>query len=271
METVYEEKNRAIDNKHRLIFRAVNDLLFKTHPYGQQSTLGTVEHLKNPSIYAIEEFYARHYVPENMAICISGDVDPKEAFSVIDKYFSSWKSNAPLRKEPSWTEQPLKGREFVEVEYLGEEQVVLAFRTAPRHHSDYAALRLVDMILDNSVAGLINLDLVEKQMVRAAGCYPQNLNDYGAHYLFGIPRDGQTLPEVEELLLEQIERVKNGDFEAWILDAVINDFKKRQKENYERNDKRVELLRDTFLAFVDWKVTLNEDQRFGKSDKKRHN
>ncbi len=268
LETVYEEKNRAIDNKHRLIFRAVNDLLFKVHPYGQQSTLGTVEHLKNPSIYAIEEFYAQHYVPENMAICISGDVDPEEAFSIIEKYFSSWKSNAPLRKEPSWTEQPLKGREFVEVEYLGEEQVVLAFRTAPRHHSDYAALRLVDMILDNSVAGLINLDLVEKQMVRAAGCYPQNLNDYGAHYLFGIPRDEQTLPEVEELLLEQIERVKNGDFEAWILDAVINDFKKRQKENYERNDKRVELLRDTFLAFVDWKVTLNEINDLEKVTKK---
>ena len=64
LETVYEEKNRAIDNKHRLIYRAVNDLLFKKHPYGQQSTLGTVEHLKNPSIYAIEEFYARHYVPQ---------------------------------------------------------------------------------------------------------------------------------------------------------------------------------------------------------------
>ena len=70
LETVYEEKNRAIDNKHRLIYRAVNDLLFKIHPYGQQSTLGTVDHLKNPSIYAIEEFFALHYVPENMAICI---------------------------------------------------------------------------------------------------------------------------------------------------------------------------------------------------------
>jgi len=63
---------------------------------------------------------------------------------------------------------------------------------------------------------------------------------------------------VEELLLKQIERIKNGDFDPWILNAVINDFKKRQKENYERNDKRVELLRDTFLAFVDWDVTRNE-------------
>ena len=258
LETVYEEKNRAIDNKHRLIYRAVNNLLFKVHPYGQQSTLGTVEHLKNPSIRAIEEFYAKQYVPENMAICLSGDLDPEKTFQLIEKYFSSWKSPSPLRPEPKWEEKPLKGREFVQVEYLGEEQVVLAFRTAPRHHEDYPALRLIDMILDNSVAGLINLDLVDKQKVRSAGCYPQNMNDYGAHFLYGIPKKDQTLEEVEQLLLQQIERIKQGDFDLWILGAVINDFKKRQKENYERNDKRVELMRDTFLAFTDWETTLNE-------------
>jgi len=90
---------------------------------------------------------------------------------------------------------------------------VLAFRTAPRHHHDYAALRLIDMILDNSVAGLVNLDLVEKQRVRAAGCYPQNLNDYGAHYLYGIPKDGQNLDKVEHSLRTKIEQVKKGDVE----------------------------------------------------------
>jgi len=258
LETVYEEKNRAIDNKHRLIYRAVNNLLFKVHPYGQQSTLGTVEHLKNPSIYAIEEFYSKHYVPQNMAICLSGDLDPEPTFAIIEKYFGKWSGPEELRPEPSWNEKPLDGREFVEVEYLGEEHVVLAFRTAPKHHEDYPALRLVDMILDNSVAGLINLDLVEQQKVRAAGCYPQNLNDFGAHYLYGTPKDGQSLETVEELLLQQIERVKKGDFEDWAFQAVINDFKKRQKENYEKNDQRVELLRDTFLAFVDWNVTLHE-------------
>ena len=267
LETVYEEKNRAIDNKHRLIYRAVNNLLFKVHPYGQQSTLGTVEHLKNPSIYAIEEFYSKHYVPQNMAICLSGDLDPEPTFAIIEKYFGKWSGPEELRPEPSWNEKPLEGREFVEVEYLGEEHVVLAFRTAPKHHEDYPALRLVDMILDNSVAGLINLDLVEKQKVRAAGCYPQNLNDFGAHYLYGTPKDGQSLETVEQLLLQQIERVKKGDFEDWALQAVINDFKKRQKENYEKNDQRVELLRDTFLAFVDWNVTLNEISEMERATK----
>ena len=137
LETVYEEKNRAIDNKDRLLHRVVNDLLFKTHPYGQQSTLGTVEHLKNPSITAIEEYYAKHYVPQNMAICISGNIDPKETFEIIEKYFSAWENPQPLREEPKWAEEPLDGREFVQVQYLGEEQLLMAFRTAPRFHQDY--------------------------------------------------------------------------------------------------------------------------------------
>lgn len=267
LETVYEEKNRAIDNKDRLLHREVNNLLFKVHPYGQQSTLGTVEHLKNPSITAIKEFYATHYVPQNMAICISGEIDPPKTFEIIEKYFSSWENPAPLREEPKWEEKPLAGREFVQVQYLGEEQVLMAFRTAPRFHADHPALRLIDMVLDNSVAGLINLNLVNRQKVRTAGCFPLNYNDYGAHFFMGSPKDGQTLQDVEKLLLEQIEQVKKGEFEDWILPAVINDFKKRQKEDLESNPKRVELMRDAFLAFAEWEVMNGQIEELEKVTK----
>jgi predicted Zn-dependent peptidase len=267
LETVYEEKNRSIDNKDRLLNTKVNELLFKVHPYGQQPTLGTIEHLKNPSIKEIERFYSTHYVPENMAICISGDIDPVETIRIIEEHFSSWKSDAPLRPEPKWEEQPLSGREFVQVQYLGEEQILLGFRTAPKHHPDYHALRLMDMIIDNSVAGLINLDLVEKQKVRSAGCFPQNLNDHGVHFFYGIPKEGQDLEDVEKLLLEQITRVKKGDFQDWVIPAVITDFKKMEKENRENNAKRVELMRDTFLSFVDWKTTEQEIRELEKLTK----
>jgi len=258
LETVYEEKNRSIDNKERLIRREVNALLFKNHPYGQQPTLGSVEHLKNPSILAIQEYFDKYYVPENMAICISGDVDPKEAMAVISREFADWAPGEKPIETLKWTENPLKGREFAQMKYQGEEQVLLAFRTVDKNHEDFPAVRLVDMILDNSAAGLINLNLVEAQAVRGAGSYPQNMNDHGVQYLYGVPKDGQTLDEVEALLLEQIEMVKKGEFADWILPAVINDFKKRRKQDLEENDKRVELLRDTFLAFREWSDTESE-------------
>ena len=96
-------------------------------------------------------------------------------------------------EEPKWTEKPLKGREFVQVQYLGEEQLLMAFRTAPRFHQDYPALRLVDMILDNSVAGLINLNLVNQQKVRQLVAFPLTSTIMELTTLWALPRMGKAL------------------------------------------------------------------------------
>ena len=56
LETVYEEKNRSMDNKDRIASYAMMKAMYKKHPYGQQHTIGTVEHLKNPSLKVIYEY-----------------------------------------------------------------------------------------------------------------------------------------------------------------------------------------------------------------------
>src|SRR5690606_10821718 len=61
LEAVYEEFNRAQDNDFRKESYALMDLLFPNHPYGQQTTLGTSEHLKNPSMVAIHNYFDRFY------------------------------------------------------------------------------------------------------------------------------------------------------------------------------------------------------------------
>src|ERR1044071_10048390 len=82
LEIVYEEKNQPLDNKDDVIEFAVNKLLFKTHPYGQQTTIGEVEHLKNPSLKNMYAFFEKYYVPGNMAIVISGDINPRQAIQL---------------------------------------------------------------------------------------------------------------------------------------------------------------------------------------------
>ena len=266
LETVYEEKNRSMDSKGRIISEAVRDLLYKKHPYGQQTTLGSVEHLKNPSLKQMYQFYHTYYVPNNMAIHISGDINSAETIGIIDEYFSRWQPKE-LPETKMWTEDPLQGAERVTVKYQGEEYVLLAFRTAGRNHRDAEALKLLDMTLDNATAGLINLSLNQGQKVREAGSYPYLDNDYGAQYLWGIPKEGQSLAEVEALLLEQIELIKKGEFEEWIISAVVTDFKKSQKADLESNRARVSIMRDSFLAHQDWDTTAGEISRMEKLTK----
>ena len=266
LEIVYEEKNRSLDNKRRIIDEAVNRLLYKKHPYGQQPTIGNVDHLKNPSLEYIYDFYNTNYVPNNMAITISGNIDIDETIEIIDDAFSSWRPKV-LPELQKWEEAPIGGVERVTVTYKGEEYVLLAFRTAHNSHPDAEALKLVDMILDNSVAGLINLNLNQQQRVRQAGSYPYLLNDYGAQYLYGVPKEGQTLEEVEQLLLDQIEIIKKGEFEDWILPAIITDFKKTYKSSLESNGARVGLMRGAFLANRDWDDAVGEIKRMERVTK----
>lgn len=260
LETVYEEKNRSLDNKSRVINEAVNNLLFKKHPYGQQPTIGTVDHLKRPSLVFIKEYFDTWYVPNNMAIFISGNIDIDETISLIDEEFSSWQSK-PLPEVGPWDESPLDGVERVEVTYPGEEYVLLAYRTVPAHHPDEEALMLFDMILDNAAAGLINLNLNQQQRVRQAGSYPMIMNDYGAQYFWGIPKEAQSLEEVEALLLEQIEIIKQGDFDDWLLEAIVNDFKKTKKASLESDGARVDAMRQAFLSFTEWDEAISQIER----------
>ncbi len=224
--------------------------MFKEHPYGQQPTIGTVEHLKNPSLVYIQNYFDTYYVPNNMGIFISGDIDTQETIELIAEKFGRWEAK-PVPEVGPWQEK-LVGAERTTVQYPGEEQVQLAFRTVPNGHPDKEALILVDMILDNATAGLINLNLNQQQRVANAGSSPQFMNDYGMQVLYGVPKDGQTLDDVESLLLSQLDLIKAGQFDEWIIPAIINDFKKNQKASLEFNTSRVAMMRQSFIEGAEW-------------------
>ena len=244
----------------------MSKLLFKVHPYGQQTTIGEVEHLKNPSLKNMYQFYETYYVPNNMAICLSGDISIPDTIRLIDEQFSVLKRK-DLPPAKHWEEKPLKGAERVTVNYEGEEYALLAFRTADFKSPDADALKLFDMILDNATAGLINLNLNHEQKVPQAGSMLELLNDYGAEFLFGVPKKGQSLQQVESLLLDQVALVKKGEFEDWVLPAIVSDFKKRRKAGLESDVARVARMREAFIRFEDWDQEMNEIPRLEKLTK----
>ncbi|MBO6013305.1 MAG: insulinase family protein, partial [Bacteroidales bacterium] len=93
LEAVYEEKNIAMTVDIRKELEAIDQSLFPSHPYGKQTVIGTQEHLKNPSLINIRNYFNTWYVPNNVAICLSGDFDPDQMIDIITKYFGDWKAS----------------------------------------------------------------------------------------------------------------------------------------------------------------------------------
>lgn len=251
LETVYEEFNMSQDKDFRKAHQAMRSLLFPSHPYGTQTTLGSQEHLKNPSMRNIEQFYATYYVPNNAAICLAGDFDPDEAIALLDAEFGNWK---PAQFPPfEYEEQPPVDKPLREA-VTGQESayVQIGWRMGGGKTDDYMLGLLVRQMLYNEQAGLFDLNLNQQQKVLNAEAFNWIYEDYSVFGVYGKPREGQTLQEVENLLLEEIEKLRKGEFPDWLLEASIRDMKLADLKAVEKNAARVGAIANCFILGIPW-------------------
>jgi predicted Zn-dependent peptidase len=264
LETVYEEFNMGQDNDQRNAGKAMMAALFRNHPYGTQTTIGTGEHLKDPSMRKIHEYFSTYYVPNNMAVILAGDLDYDRTIAMVDKHFGSWE-----RKEvPAFKfkpEEPRTTPAVVEVFGPMADWVDVGWRIKGARTEDELLGSMIAGILSNGKAGLIDLDLVQGQKVLNAYAYSSALNDHGRLQLHAQPRQGQTVEQAYRLLLDQIEKVKNGAFDDWLMAAVVNDQKMRRLKSFtESNSARASAMTDAFITGKQWKDVVDLHDRMAK-------
>lgn len=246
LEAVYEEKNRSLDNDGWKIQEAMHALLWPTHNYGQQTTIGTIEHLKNPSLKAIRDYYYTYYVPNNMAVVMAGDFNPDQLIAKIDAAFSYMKPKTVPQYAPQ-PEQPIKGPVVQEIVGPSAETMRIAYRTGKEGTREATLLTLVSSILSNGKAGLMDLNLNKQQKVLIAGAANRQYKDYGMFFLYANPKQGQPLEEVKDLLLAQIQQLKSGEFEESLIQSIVSNYKLYQLQSLDANNARVEELTDCYI------------------------
>jgi predicted Zn-dependent peptidase len=266
LEAVYEEKNRGLDNDDVKVWEAVFAGLFRNHTYGTQTTIGTIEHLKNPSMREISKYYNTYYVPNNMALIMSGDFDPDKMIAEIRKHFEPFQQKAV----PAYTFQPepvLSSKVIKEIKGPNPANVNMAWRLGGEGSRDADICTLLSGILSNGTAGLIDLNLNQGQKVLSGSSFFYAIKDYGIFGMSGEPKEGQTLEEVEALLLSQLDLIKKGDFPDWLIPAVITDLKLRRTKELEYNSSRADLMLNAFVNDQKWQHSVDMIHRLSKITK----
>jgi predicted Zn-dependent peptidase len=212
LEVVYEEKNRGMDSPFTKMFEEIHQQLFKTHPYGTQSTIGTVEHLKNPSLTKMYKYFNDYYVANNMGLIISGNFDVTLAEKVIREKFSTLR-NAPVPSFPNYPQSKFEKKELIQVKYTPIKIGVLAYKTFGKSHKDALALEVCNGILSNqSQTGLFDKLQLDGKVLGAA-VFNLSYNDDGANAVLVVPKMiGQSFSDAEKLIYNAIDQVKKGTF-----------------------------------------------------------
>lgn len=261
LEVVYEEQNMYSDMFQSRLLEEFQKQLFKNHPYGQQPLIGTIEHLKNPSLNRMLEFYETYYVANNMVLVLSGDFDAREITPIIEEKFGLWPTG-DVPEPKVYEEADFNGREFFEGRMSPVKIGMLGFRTVTEGHPDYIPLEVAMSLLNNTnETGLLD-KLMQDGDVMAAMMMGLPYNDHGAGIVLYVPKlVGQKLETAESLIIEQIKRLGKGDFDVQMLDAVKQRLYIDFQTSMESIENRAVLLATAFTSGLDIQEMLNYPEK----------
>lgn len=262
LEAVYEEYNIGLGKDQWKMYDALYAKLFPGHPYGTQTTIGTQEHLKNPSITNIKNYYKNYYCPNNVAICLAGDMNPDEVIDIIDRYFGSWKANPALSRPEYPALKPFAAVSDTTVVGQEAEYTVLGWRFDGAKSLQCDTVEIIADMLANGTAGLLDLNLNQTMKVMGSGAFPDGLNDYSSLVVMGYPNEGQSLQEVRQLLLGEIANLRNGNFDDNLLAAVVNNKKLSFYRSLDSNRNRTNMMVDAFINGKKWEDVVGQQTRF---------
>jgi zinc protease len=216
------------------------------HPYGY-GQLGTEPAIRDATRDDLYTFWRRHYVPENAALVVSGDISGAELKALAEARFGAWpRADAP-RTAPG-EPQTTKAR-LVVVDKPGAPQTALrvtaiaAARTTP----DYPALEVMNAALGGLFSSRINQDLREAKGY-SYGVSSQFRYDRtpGPFIIAGSVRTDVTGPSVAAIL-KQVQGMREQPMGSAELAGARNSQVLSLPERFETNEGIGASLADTFV------------------------
>ena len=190
-----------------------------------------------------------------MAICLSGDFDPDQAMKIIKKYFGGMKPSGNVPRLAFEPEEDITAPVEKEVFGVDAENVTLAWRlpgVAGNLETEPVA-EIASSVLFNGTAGLIDLNVNQQQKVLGAGAYYEYQPDYSMLMAMGMPKQGQTLEEVRDIILAEVARLAAGDFTEEDVQACKNNYRLNQMSELTNNYNRAIALAASFAYDMPWK------------------
>lgn len=221
MTVVRNEYERGENNPSEALQKEMWATAFVAHPY-HHSTIGWRSDFEKVPIEKLRAFYDTFYWPNNATVTVIGDFDPAEALKLIKKYYGSI-PKSPQAIPAVYTEEPPQtGPRRVVVQRPGElGEVMIAEKIPPARNADYAALRVLGMILADGRNSRFYKALTDKNLTTNVDAYPEFNRDPSLFFVDAQLTPGTKHEDVEKRLLAEVERVKKDGVEADEVAAAI--------------------------------------------------
>ena len=208
MTVVRNEYERGKNDPDSVLVEEVTAAAYVALPY-HHPTIGWRSDIEHVPITKLHEFYDTFYWPNNATVTVVGDIDANATLGLLKKYYGVY-PHSPQPIPTIYTEEPEQtGAKRVVVKRPGELGTVLIAHKVPNaRDADQPALEMLDAILSSGKNARLYRALVDKGLALAAGAGTDLHRDLSLHSIYASLAPGSTHEQVEEALLDEIEKIK---------------------------------------------------------------
>ena len=221
-DVVFEERRLRTDTQPLgKLWEQFAATAFTAHPYGWP-VVGWASDISTVKREQVQEYFRRHYSPNNCVIAVVGDINPQEVVRLVEKYFG----DIPPQPTPEavFTSEPeQKGERRIEVEFDANPQMLIGYHATQAGHPDSYVLDVISSILSRGRTSRYYKNLVEDKKI----ALNVNASSYQSRYpdLFTIqaaPLAPHTTQELEEEIYNELEKLKTEPVSQWELEKTRN-------------------------------------------------
>ncbi len=250
LENVFEEYNMYQDYNSTHVNEFMLENLYKGHPY-ERDVIGKVEHLRNPSLSPLIEFFHTWYVPNNMCLLLVGNFDTEEVKPLVEKYFGRLEAK-PLPEREHFTATDFAGNPKVSKKLGYYPEIIWGYNGVKEGDKDELLIDFTLAMLNNGHStGLFDKLMLDGDIM-AAYAESDARRDLGRIMLIGIPyydvAQGQyeSNAATEKMIMKEVDKLKNGQFEDWLFKSVKEQMLQETQLMFEESDNKVNMLTYAF-------------------------
>ncbi len=200
-------------------------LVYKVHPYRWPTIGMDLSHIEKASSQEAKRFFGRFYTPDNAIITISGNISPKKACSLVEKWFGSIPPGNYIRPEIPVEPEQTESRKLTLERPVPANVIFKAWVIPARSNPEFHIYDMITDILSGGESGRLYTSLVRrKRIFNEINSYVSGETDGGMLIIMGALADGITFQVAEEAMMEEVDSVRSSLVSENEYQKVINRF-----------------------------------------------
>ncbi len=208
---IEEFKEHYLNPPYGKVWHLLRDTAYKTHPY-RWPTIGlNTEHIAEASLEDVQDFYHKHYNPNQAVLVLTGNISLSDAETLSEKWFGSLTNTGSYTRNLPKENEQITERRITQKANVPLDALYMAFPMVNRTDRNYHRFDLLSDVLSNGKSSRLHLSLVKEQRLFSnINAYITGSIDNGLFIIEGKVMKGTGIERAEKAVWDELEKVKTG-------------------------------------------------------------